>query len=73
MVIVIAVSSGVCWPIRTNALKYVSATTVSIILTFSAFVTAAVSVALGTDTLSPEMVIGGIAIIVAIIISSFDN
>ena len=73
MVLVVIVSSGLCWPIRTNALKHISATTVSIILTFSAFVTAAVSVVMGTDTLSLNMVVGGIAIIAAIIISSFDN
>ena len=73
MVLVIAISSGLCWPIRTNALKHISASTVAIIMSFSAFMTAIVSVAFGTDVLSLEMIIGGIAIVIAIILSSFDK
>ncbi|MBE6650354.1 MAG: DMT family transporter [Ruminococcaceae bacterium] len=73
MVLVVAISSGLCWPIRTNALKHISASTVAIIMSFSAFMTAIVSVAFGTDVLSLEMIIGGIAIVIAIILSSFDK
>ncbi len=67
------VSSTVCWIIRTNAMKHVDATVVAVMMPFSAVVTAIVSVILGTDTVSINLVLGAVLGLVAVILSSLGD
>lgn len=73
LISVCLISSALCWPIRTNAMKYVPASTVSVIMPLSAVVTTAGSVMMGADVLDVRTVVGGIMITVAIIVSSRDK
>ena len=73
LVVYVVIGSAICWIIRTNCMKNISATVVSIIMPFSAVVTAVASVIAGTDTMSVNMMVGGFMIFIAIICSSFDN
>ena len=65
--------SGLCWIIRTNSMKHVSATAVSVIMPFSAVVTGILSVITGKDTLSFYLVFGAILGLIAIFMSSYDD
>lgn len=73
MIAVCLVSSALCWPIRTNAMKYVPASTVSVIMPFSAVITTLGSVIMGLDVLDVRTVLGGVMITAAIILSSRDK
>jgi drug/metabolite transporter (DMT)-like permease len=65
--------SAVCWVIRTNVMKYVSATAVAIIMPFSAVVTGVVSVIIGKDPFTLNLVFGAIIGLVAAILSGIGD
>lgn len=65
--------SGVGWLIRTNAQKHVDAVTVGVIMPFAAVVTSVMSVLLGSDPLTPDLLIGGGVGIVAILLSELGD
>lgn len=65
------VCSALCLFLRTNSMKYIKASTVSVIVPFSAVVTSIVSFMRGSDTLSSNLVYGGILCMAAILISEF--
>ena len=67
------VSVALCWIIRTNSMKYIDPTVVSIIMPFTAVITSILSVIVGNDTLNFNLVAGGILGVVAVIMSSFDD
>ncbi len=67
------VSSALCWTIRTNAMKHINASTVAIIMPFSAVITGVVSVLIGTDELNVNLIVGAILGFAAIVMSSFDD
>ena len=67
------ISSTMCWLIRTNAMKHVDATVVAVMMPFSSVVTAVVSIMLGTDRLSPSLVLGSCIGLAAIILSAFGD
>lgn len=73
LVAVTLVVYALCWIIRTKSMKHVDATVVAIIMPFSAVVTGVASVLLGKDTLSLELVIGGLLVFAAIIISGLSD
>lgn len=73
LILVTVISSALCWTIRTNAMKYVDASVVSVIMPFSAVVTGIVSVIFGIDTLSFNLVAGGLLGVAAVIISGADD
>jgi len=73
MIFYVVITSAFCWIIRTNSLKYIPASAVSVIMPFSAVVTAIASILAGTDTLSLNIALGGFLAVAAIIISSFDK
>ncbi len=73
LISVTVVSSVFCWIIRTNSMKHVSPTTVAIIMPLSAVITVVISVIMKTDILNFNMAAGGIMIIIASILSSFDD
>ena len=73
LILVTVISSALCWTIRTNAMKHVDASVVSVIMPFSAVITGVVSVIFGIDTLSFNLVAGGLLGVAAVIISGADD
>ena len=69
----IVIASGICWIIRTNSMKHISATTVAIIMPFSAVVTGIMSVIVGNDVLNSNLLIGGSLVVLAMIMSGFGD
>ena len=67
------VVSTFCWIIRTNAMKYVSATVVAVMMPFSSVVTGVTSVAAGSDKLTLNLVLGGLLVLAATFLSSADD
>lgn len=65
--------STFCWIIRTNAMKYVSATVVAVMMPFSSVVTGVSSVAAGTDAFTLHLALGGLVVLAATFLSSMDN
>ncbi len=61
------------WIIRTEAMKYVSATAVAIVMPFSSVVTGVIAVLIGADTFSLPLLFGGLIILVSSILSSLDD
>lgn len=62
------VDIALCWMLRTEAIKHVDPTTVAIISPFSAVVTGLVSVLVGTDEPSANLLVGGILILAALLL-----
>ena len=60
-----------CWFLRTNAMKYVNPTAVSIIMPFSSVLASIMSIILGYDVFSYELLIGGSIALFAVILSGF--
>ena len=69
----VVIVSALCWVIRTNCMKHIEANTVSIIMPFSAVVTATLSVITGSDVLNFNLLAGGTLVIASIIISSLGD
>lgn len=66
-------SMGVCWLLRTIAIKHLSATDVAIVSPLSAVITGVVSVAIGLDKVSFNLIVGGIIILAAAFLSLLDD
>lgn len=73
LILYVVISNAFCWIIRTNALKHINATAVTIIMPLSAVITAVVSVLCKTDALSFNLIGGGALILAAVLLSSFDK
>ena len=69
----VIICNTLCWIIRTNSMKHIDPTVVSIIMPFSAVITGILSVLAGNDALNFNLVAGGILGVVAVIMSSFDD
>ncbi len=69
----VLVSLTLGWLIRTWAMKKVDPTVVAVMMPFSATVTVIVSVMLGQDKISPELILGAILGLVAIILSGLGD
>ena len=65
--------TAICWVIRTNVMKHVSATAVAIIMPFSAVVTGIVSVLMGKDPLSMNLIFGALIGLVAAMLSGLGD
>ena len=65
----VLVSSTLGWLIRTAAMKEVDPTVVAVMMPFSSVVTVLASVVVGTDSLSPSLLIGAAIGLAAIILS----
>lgn len=70
-IVIVFISSTLCWLIRTNAMKHVDATVVAVMMPFSSVVTTVVSVLAGNDKLTANLVIGIVLGLAAIILSGF--
>lgn len=71
--IYIVVGSALCWIIRTNSMKKIDASIVTIIMPFSAVITGVISVLTGKDAFSANLVFGGLIGVLAIFLSSYDD
>lgn len=69
----VIICSALCWIIRTNSMKHIDATAVTIIMPFSAVITGVLSVLTGNDVLNLNLVAGGALGVVAVVMSSFDD
>ena len=72
-VVVVFITSTLCWLIRTNAMKKVDATVVAVMMPFSSVVTTIVSIIADKDTLSITLVIGVLLGLTAIILSGLGD
>ena len=72
-VAVAVVAGAICWALRTIALKYIDINVYTIILSISAIVTTIISIIVGTDKISAELIIGAILIILAVVISGLSD
>ena len=63
------ISNTLCWLVRTNSLKKIDASVVAVIMPFSAVVTGMISVIMGTDVLSWNLVVGAILGVASAILS----
>ena len=62
-----------CWIVRTNVMKHLDATVVAVMMPFSAVLTGILSILLGMDNLSPSLLFGAIAMLLASILSSLSD
>lgn len=60
---------GLCWLFRNNAICHINPIVVALISPLSAVITGISSVILGTDPLTPNLVIGSVIITTAVILS----
>ena len=58
------------WIVRTEALKYVNASVVAVIMPFSSVVTGIVAVLVGKDSFALPLLFGGLIILLASVLSS---
>ena len=73
IIAVVLISSTLCWILRTNAMKYVDATVVAIIMPLSAVITSVCSIIIGTETFSTNLLFGALLILIAVITSSLSD
>jgi len=73
LVLFVVVNNALCWIIRTNSMKHIDASAVAVIMPFSAVVTSVLSVMLGSDQLTLNIVLGGALGLAAIFLSSFGD
>ena len=71
VILLTLICSALCWTIRTNAMKYVDASIVAIIMPFSAAITSILSVLFGTDTFDLNLVLGVLLGLAAIFLSNY--
>lgn len=70
---IVLLSSTLCWVIRTNSMKHVDATVVAVMMPFSSIIAGILSVLVGMDELSVNLVLGAILGLVAMIICSLGD
>lgn len=70
---VVLVSSTLCWIIRTHCMKFINATVVAVMMPFSAVVTGTLSVIVGMDELTTNLVIGAILGLTAMLVCAFGD
>ena len=64
------VCTVLCWLLRTKAMKYVNPTAVSVIMPFSSVIASVFSIIIGMDVFTNELLVGGIIVLLAVILSS---
>ena len=73
MVGVILITNTLCWTLRTIALKHVDSTVVAITMPLSAVLTSIVSIFIGQEKYSNDLLIGALLILVATIASGLSD
>lgn len=69
----VLISSTLCWIIRTNSMKHVDATMVAVMMPFSSIIAGVLSVLVGMDELTLNLVLGGVLGFAAMIICAFGD
>ena len=72
-VIVAVIAGAICWALRTIALKHVDINVYTIMLSISAIVTTIISIMVGTDKISADLIIGAVLIILAVVVSGLGD
>lgn len=67
------IANAFCWTLRTKAIQMVNPTAVAVIMPTAAIVTSILSVCIGTDALSWQLVVGGSIGFAAALLASFDK
>jgi drug/metabolite transporter (DMT)-like permease len=67
------ISTALCWALRTSCLKYIPVVVVAVVMPFSSVLTGVLSVALGMDELTWNLVVGGVIILAAILIAELGD
>ncbi len=70
---IVLISSTLCWVIRTNSMKHVDATVVAVMMPFSSIVAGILSVLVGMDELSVNLVLGAVLGLIAMLICAFGD
>ncbi len=65
------VCSALCLTLRTNSLKHIKASTVAVIMPFSAVITSIISIISGNDKISANLIRGGVLCVAAVITAEF--
>ena len=65
------VDIALCWLCRTEAVKHIGPTTVTVTMPLCAVITGVASVALGMDKISPKLLIGGAIVLVSLLLPTF--
>lgn len=69
----VLISSTLCWVIRTNSMKYVDATVVAVMMPFSSIIAGTLSVLVGMDELTLNLVLGAVLGFIAMIICALGD
>lgn len=67
------VDIAICWLCRTEAVKHVGPTTVTIVMPLCAVITGVVSVIFGMDSINPNLLIGGAIVLVALLLPTLSE
>lgn len=70
---IVLVSYTLCWIIRTNSMKYVDATVIAVMMPFSAVIAGVLSVIVGMDELTTNLVVGAVLGLAAMLICAFGD
>ena len=70
---IVLISSTLCWVIRTSSMKHVDATVVAVMMPFSSIIAGVLSVFIGMDELTLDLVLGAFLGFVAMIICAFGD
>ena len=73
IVVISLLSNTLCWIVRTNVMKHLDASVVAVMMPFSAVLTGVFSILLGLDTLTPMLIFGALAVLLASILSSLSD
>ncbi|MBR2646066.1 MAG: DMT family transporter [Clostridia bacterium] len=63
------VSTALCWSLRTHCFKYIPVVVVSVVMPFSSVITGISSVLIGMDTLTWNLLVGGLVVLAAILLA----
>jgi drug/metabolite transporter (DMT)-like permease len=69
----VLLSSALCWVIRTNSMKHVDATVVAVMMPFSSIIAGVLSVLVGMDALSTNLVVGAVLGFIAMLVCAFGD
>ena len=67
------VSTALCWALRTSCFKHIPVVVVAVVMPFSSVITGTLSVALGMDELTWNLVVGAVVILAAILIAELGD
>lgn len=73
LIVFVLFTSTFCWIVRTNCMKWVDASVVSVIMPLSAVVTGVLSVATRTEPLTLNLILGAILGLVAVFLSTYGD